>query len=142
MQQCIGQTSDPDILRSFNSSGTLINEPDSDDLWSQAYHKALRTLPAKDSEWLADRENQKAFTSTEICEAIRSHQEKYARYPAQRFLARIDPIVSHIRSFAGAINVFANANPMGAGIVSNLHLGGLWQIGWNLSSLAINRTSQ
>lgn len=117
MQQCIGQNSGPDILRSFSTIGTLINEPDSDDLWSQAYHKALHTLPAKDSEWLADRENQRAFTSIEICEAIRSYQEKHSRYPAQRFLARIDPIVSHIRSFAGAINVFANANPMGVGIV-------------------------
>ena len=66
---------------------------------------------------VADVHNQKAFTSTQILEAIRPCQERYTSNPAQRFLARLDPIVSHVRSFAGAINAVASANPVGAGIV-------------------------
>jgi hypothetical protein len=97
--------------------------PLADDLWGQALQGALCKLPVKDAQWLADGRNQKAFTSTEIFEAIRPFHDKYCKHPAQRLLARIDPIVSHIRSFAAAINSFANANPTGAGVVwGGIHL--------------------
>lgn len=89
---------------------------DDHDLWAQALRKALTDLPAKDSRWLAEKQNRTPFTSTQIIHAIRPFQEKYSNHPVQKFFAKIDPIISHVRSFAGVISVFANANPIGAGI--------------------------
>lgn len=110
------RTSGPDTRLSFDSALTIAEGSELDDLWAQALQKALDKLPAKDSRWLADIQNHKAFTSTQIGEVIRPFLVKYSNHPAQRFLARIDPIVSHVRSFAGAINAFTN-NSMGAGVV-------------------------
>ena len=102
---------------SFGSAHTLEEGSEPDDLWDQAFQKALRKLPAKDSEWLADEQNQKAFSSTQIIEAIQPFLEKYSNHPVQRFLAQIDPIVTHVRSFTDAIHTFTYANPTGARMV-------------------------
>lgn len=113
-------------ILSLDTEATIVDEVDGsnrDDLWDQAFHKALQRIPTKDSEWLANKQHQKPFTSTEIVEAIRPFQEKYSEHPAQKFLARIDPIVSHIRSFTGAINTFTNSDPTGFGYVwGSIHL--------------------
>lgn len=87
------------------------------ELWAQVLQKALSELPAKDSQWLSDKENRTQFTSTQIVEAIRPFQEKYSNHPVQRLFAKIDPIISHVPSFARVIGVFANAKPIGAGFV-------------------------
>ncbi|KAG9498193.1 hypothetical protein J7337_011088 [Fusarium musae] len=96
---------------------TRTSQPDTDDLWARALQEALVKLPPKDAEWLSNEENRKAFTSTQIVEAIRPYHKKYSKRLTQRFLAWIDPIVSHIRSFAGAISTLTNADPTGAGVV-------------------------
>lgn len=121
MQQPEELTLPADNQTSLQSMPTLVEAslqgPDPDDLWAQALQQALRKLPSKDSQWLADKQNQKAFTSTEIVEEIQPFQEKYTNHPAQRFLTRIDPIVSHVRSFAGAITAMASADRTGAGVL-------------------------
>ncbi|KAL9012804.1 MAG: hypothetical protein Q9173_002455 [Seirophora scorigena] len=107
----------PTSLESLTLVPTASYEADgSDGLWAQALQKALDDLPAKESRWLSDERNRAPFTSTQITEAVRPFQEKYSNRPVQRFIAKIDPILSHVRSFAGILGVFANANPVGAGI--------------------------
>ncbi|KAK3683303.1 P-loop containing nucleoside triphosphate hydrolase protein [Podospora appendiculata] len=84
------------------------SENEAEDLWGQALRKALRSLPAKDSEWLADERNQQPFTSTQITE---------------RILAHIDPIVSHIRSFTSALSAVSHLNIVGVGLIwGSMHL--------------------
>ncbi|KAI1842360.1 hypothetical protein JX265_001792 [Neoarthrinium moseri] len=106
-----------------SSASTSEEEHVLNSLWTQALQKVLQKLPPQDSQWLANVQNQKPFTSTQIIDVIRPYEKKYVNHPAQRFLTQIDPIVSHIRSFAGALNVLANADPTGAGIVwGSIHL--------------------
>lgn len=103
--------------RSPTSVSTSCEETDNNhDLWTQALEQALSDLPAEDSRWLSQEQNRTAFTSTQMVEAIRPLQEQYTNHRVQRFFAKIDPIVSHVRAFAGVLTVFANANPVGAGI--------------------------
>jgi hypothetical protein len=116
MQQHIEPTSEPDSLLPVWSAPTLTEVHQFDDLWNQALQNVREKLPTKDLKWLEDEQNQKAFTSTQILEAIQPFQKRYTNHPAQKFLARIDPIVSHIRSFAGSINAFTNTS-MAAGMV-------------------------
>ena len=89
---------------------------DGNNSWAQALQKAVTSLPAKDSQWLSEEQNRAPFTSTQSIEAIRPFEEKYSNHLAQKCFAKIDPIVSHVRSFASVINVFADANPIGVGI--------------------------
>ncbi|KAI0859127.1 hypothetical protein F4860DRAFT_483967 [Xylaria cubensis] len=91
--------------------------PDNMSLWEHALQKALRKLPPNDSQWLRDIANREPFTSTQMLDRIRSHESSYSSHPVQKFLARIDPIVSHIRSFTIAITAISNADPTRAGVV-------------------------
>lgn len=89
----------------------------SDDLWERAVQTFLDRMKPEDTLWLNSVANRRAFTSTEIVAYFEPLLREYAAHPVQRFLARVDPIVSHIQSFSGAIDSFANAGPLGAGII-------------------------
>lgn len=101
----------------FSSSrSTSIEDCGIDELWHEALQRARDELSDRDLDWISDKRNQNPFTSTQILEDMQSFQEAYLNNPLERLFARIDPIVSHITSFAGSINAFT-ANSMGVGMI-------------------------
>lgn len=98
------------------SKSTSIEDCGIDELWHEAFQRARDELSDRDLDWISDKRNQNPFTSTQILEAMQSFQETYFNNPLERLLARIDPIVSHISSFAGSINAFTT-NSMGVGMI-------------------------
>ncbi|TRX91294.1 hypothetical protein FHL15_007899 [Xylaria flabelliformis] len=112
----IGQDTDFPISLS-HATTKHAKPPDNMSLWEHALQGALRKLPSNNSQWLRDIANREPFTSTQMLDRIRAYESGYSSHPVQKFLARIDPIVSHIRSFGTATTALSNADPTGAGVV-------------------------
>ncbi|KAF1963705.1 hypothetical protein CC80DRAFT_588059 [Byssothecium circinans] len=89
-----------------------------DELWCATVQRVSDKLAPKDAAWLMDKNNRTPLTSTKLVEVIQSQEGKYSQHPVQTLFARIEPIVSHIRSFAQVITVFTQTDPTGtAGLI-------------------------
>jgi len=99
-----------ETVASYNAPSPLAPHH-TDDLWQEAIEKALDRLPEKDAKWLADENNRLPLTSTRIVEVIQAREGKYHKHPVQTLFAKIDPIISHVRSFAQVITTFVQSDP-------------------------------
>ena len=101
---------DPEAL---HPSPELINM---DNDWVATFQQLQSSLPAEDKALLLDANHQKPFTSANLLESINERLEKYKRHPFQRFIGRIEPVLSHIHSFTGIINTFVQTHPEISGL--------------------------
>lgn len=98
-----------------NPPGDTNQVDEEDDQWNKTFHGVCSKLPEKDKAWLL--QSQKPFTSTQLFEDIRPHIQKYSQHGFQQFISAIDPILSHINSFTGIINVFVQTHPEISGLI-------------------------
>ena len=87
-----------------------------DNDWVATFQQLQSSLPAEDKALLLDASHQKPFTSASILESINERLEQYKRHPFQRFIGKIEPVLSHIHSFTGIINTFVQTHPEISGL--------------------------
>ncbi|TAQ85801.1 hypothetical protein B7494_g5858 [Chlorociboria aeruginascens] len=103
---------------SFSTSATLVGSPTGDiESWDKTYKSAVRSLADEDKDWFSKPEHQEPFTSAQMIAAIEPHAKRYTKHMFQRFLSVLDPILSHIGSFAEAISIMVQADPTCAGLI-------------------------
>ena len=90
---------------------------DVDDDWNETFQHVRSNLPAQDRSVLLSADYQKPFTSVEILKYMNASLDKYTQHGFQCFIGKIEPILSHIHSFAGIINVFVQTHPEIAGLI-------------------------
>ena len=96
-------------------TGALAGERDVQ--WEETFHEVCSRIPAKDKEQFLNPQNQKPFTSTQLFEDIRPHVRSYTQHRFQKFISTIDPVLSHINSFAAIISSFVQTNPGVSGLI-------------------------
>lgn len=88
-----------------------------DDQWDKTFRGVCSRLPTKDKVWLLKPQNQKPFTSTQLFEDINPRILTYTQHGFQKFISTIDPVLSHINSFAAIINSFVQTQPEISGFI-------------------------
>lgn len=99
------------------SQGVKSEVCERDDQWDETFRDVCSRLPEKEKIWLQKSQNQKPFTSTQLFDNINPHIITYTDHGFQKFISTIDPVVSHINSFAAIINSFVQTQPEVSGFI-------------------------